>query len=113
MSCFFLHTVPGDAPQTFYVTVLNSTSILLAWSQPSIPNGIITSFTITYNLTEYDDVTIVLGNDTNNFTAGNLNEYTFYTFHIHASTRIGPGPSVQSTARTDESCKLKSIVHKL
>ena len=102
---YFFPAVPDDPPQDFEVIVLNSTGILLTWTQPSIPNGIITSYTVAYNLTELNDVTVVLGSEVFIYVALELNEDTFYRFQIHASTRIGPGPTNQSTVKTDESCK--------
>ena len=101
----FFPAVPDDPPQDFEVIVLNSTGILLTWTQPSIPNGIITFYTIVYNLTELNDVTVVLGSEVFIYVALELNEDTFYRFQIHASTRIGPGPTNQSTVKTEESCK--------
>ncbi len=100
-------TAPGDPPQEFNVTVLSSTAVLLTWCEPSIKNGIITLYTVTYNISEDESYSAVVYNDTTcrNYTAENLNEDTLYTFYLHASTRIGPGPAVSSTVRTDESRK--------
>ena len=46
------------------------------------------------------------GNKTTNYTVEGLNEDTVYTFMVHASTRIGPGPSAAVTTKTDEDCEL-------
>ena len=46
------------------------------------------------------------GNKTTNYTVEGLNEDTAYRFMVHASTRIGSGPSAEVTAKTDEDCEL-------
>ena len=46
------------------------------------------------------------GNKTTNYTVQGLNEDTVYTFTVYASTRIGAGPSSETTAQTDEYCRL-------
>ena len=43
---------------------------------------------------------LVGAEDGNSYVVTGLNEYTIYQFEIFASTRIGPGPSTQATART-------------
>ena len=49
------------------------------------------------------------GNRTTNYTVEGLNEDTVYRFMVHASTRIGPGPSAEVTAKTDEDCELPAF----
>ena len=46
------------------------------------------------------------GNKTTNYTVQGLNEDTVYTFTVYASTRIGAGPSSETTAQTHEYCRL-------
>ena len=41
-----LTAVPGDPPANFTAHVLNSTSILLLWSEPTFPNGEILFYTV-------------------------------------------------------------------
>ena len=113
-----MQTVPADPPANFNATAINATAIQLTWSQPPTPDGIVVFYNITYNLSE---VTIDSGSggnvlmmdhtgppmsvlvdaeDGNSYVVTGLNEYTIYQFEIFASTRIGPGPSIQTTART-------------
>ena len=51
-------------------------------------------------------VVTIPGNRTTNYTVESLNEDSVYTFMVHASTRIGAGPSAAVTAKTDEDCEL-------
>ena len=97
----------------FIALVLNSTAVYLNWSSPSLPYGVITSYTITYN-TSQNEIQIIRipGNKTTNYTVQGLNEDTAYTFTAYASTRIGAGPSTELDARTDEYCRLLSTVIK-
>ena len=50
------------------------------------------------------------GNRTTSYTVHGLNEDTVYNFTVHASTRIGAGPSAELTARTHEYCMLRFSV---
>ena len=87
--------------------MLNSTAVFLNWSSPTLPYGIIISYTVTYSSSNDDFQEIRIdGNKTTNYTVQGLNEDTVYRFAVYASTRIGAGPSDEVTARTDEYCKL-------
>ena len=100
-------SVPQDAPPHFRALVLNSTAVFLTWSYPSLPYGIIISFTIGYNMSgTATQIIPIPGNQTTNYTVDGLNEDTVYTLTVYASTRIGAGPSAELTARTDEYCTL-------
>ena len=106
--CYHLtFAAPHDAPSQFIALVLNSTAVYMNWSSPSLPYGVITSYTITYNASQSEmQIIRIPGNKTTNYTLQGLNEDTTYTFTIYASTRIGDGPSAELTARTDEYCRL-------
>ena len=116
----FSLTVPTDPPASFNATAINSTAIELTWSQPPTPNGIVISYNITYNMSEMIDAgsgsgsgssflvlvsVLVDAEDGNSYLMTGLNVYTVYTFEIFASTRVGPGPSTQVTARTQHASK--------
>ena len=82
----------------------------LNWSSPSLPYGVIISYTITYNASQSEiQIIRIPGNKTTNYTVQGLNEDTAYTFTAYASTRIGAGPSTELDARTDEYCRLLSL----
>ncbi len=101
----YLHSAPGGPPTSVTATSINSTAILLTWLSPDRPNGIVTSYTIVYNITHQENTTVAVGGNVYSYLAADLNEYTVYTFSISASTRVGSGPSAHVTTRTDESCK--------
>ena len=114
-------TVPTDPPASFNATAINSTAIQLTWSRPPTPNGIVVSYNITYNLSEVriasgsggnvlmmdgTPMSVLVGaEDGNSYVVAGLDEYTIYEFEMFASTRIGPGPSTQATARTHDTSK--------
>ena len=68
------------------------------WNEPRQPNGVLVSYTITYNTSE-DLVSRTEALES--VEVGGLEENTWYRFDIVASTRIGSGPSASLTTRTD------------
>ena len=68
------------------------------WNEPRQPNGVLVSYTITYNTSE-DFVSRTEALES--VAVGGLEENTWYRFDIVASTRIGSGPSASLTTRTD------------
>ena len=99
-------TVPDSPPASFNATAINSTAIQLVWSEPLTPNGIIISYNITYNLSEMLASVLVDTEYGKKYVVTELDEYTVYRFEIFASTRVGPGPSTQATARTYHASEL-------
>ena len=97
--CIF-DTVPGSTPLNLNISFVNSTTLLLSWSQPLIPNGIITKYTINCigennkNQTVVTSTTMTLVSD--------LSPYTKYTCSIFGETRIGMGPPITAIGLTDE-----------
>ena len=92
---------PFDEPQDLSVTVLGPRSIMLQWSEPATPNGIITGYTLTVsNVTNTSQVSLS-GTDLT-YCVDDLNEFTNYTFNVTSSTRIGEGPAAMTVAQTDE-----------
>lgn len=93
--------MPTTAPSNFAATVINATTILLSWSPPVVPNGIIVSYQVNYSIFGQsekfeEDLPSILS-----YEVSDLDEYTWYTFTISSSTRIGEGPSTTVSARTD------------
>ena len=77
---------------------MNSTAIKLSWDEPLLPYGVIVSYTITYN-TSIGVTSRVEA--LKSVEIGGLEESTWYTFEIVASTRIGSGPPASLSARTE------------
>lgn len=102
-----LFIVPSTPPQDFRVTQVYTSSIMLTWSRPVTPNGVVTSYTLQYNLTQDTPITTQTINTF--FTVTGLQEYSLYEFIVHAATRIGNGPTVNIVAQTKESCKFHTI----
>ena len=98
--------MPGDPPSNFRGAVVNSTAVSLTWSEPLLPYGIITSYMITYNSTGSWISVTVNARDTNSYLISGLDEFTMYDVFIHASTRVGSGPSASLTVTTNPSCKI-------
>ena len=97
--------MPGDPPTNFRGTVVNSTAVSLTWSEPLLPHGVITSYTITYNSTGRQISVTVNPRDTS-YLISALDEFTTYDVFIYASTRVGSGPSASLTVTTNPSCKI-------
>nr|XP_023423411.1 LOW QUALITY PROTEIN: phosphatidylinositol phosphatase PTPRQ [Cavia porcellus] len=90
---------PSDPPKDVHYVNLSSTSIILFWTPPSKPNGIIqhysvyyrnTSGTFTKNFTLHQ-----VTNESDNMTVSaiidNLAIFSYYTFWLTASTSVGNG----------------------
>ena len=97
---------PSGSPQNFVATVLSSSSVILEWIRPSVPNGEITTYLLEYS---NDSITINISlpvefirssdeYNVTNITIEYLNEFTNYTFSLRAVTAGGSGP----VATTDE-----------
>ena len=100
---FYIHTstAPADPPANFRASVVNSTVVLLSWSEPLIPYGKIVSYTLTYNAS----TPVTVASNDNSYLVAGLEEYTLYEFEVFASTRVGAGPSAVTVTTTSESCK--------
>ena len=103
-------TAPLDSPQNFVSETINSTSIHLSWDRPSIPNGVITHYSLVYNVVGGSSTGPILITDTM-FTVEGLNEYTEYVFSIAAATSAGLGPSAEISNRTDEDGMYICMIH--
>ena len=88
----------------------SSTSILVKWDEvlANKQNGIITSYTITYqSQTENDYGSIQAGPDDRQKELTNLEEYVNYNITVFASTVKGDGPASDPVivVRTDQDSK--------
>ncbi|RDD37102.1 Protein sidekick-2, partial [Trichoplax sp. H2] len=90
-----LQSVPRSYPQNDNTISISPTSIYISW-QPLSPydrNGIITSYSIYFNSTRWDDHGYLqFNNSVTSATLQNLIPYTTYKITFRASTIIGFGP---------------------
>ena len=101
----FLLVVPGPVTNLM-AQDLNTTSILVTFSPPSSPNGIITRYEISYIVTSAETselVAITEDLDRTMFvvTITGLEPFTEYSVSVVAETRIGPGTAEVQTVITD------------
>ena len=94
------YIVPGSPPVNLNINVVNSSTLSISWSQPLIPHGIITKYTINCigennkNHTVVTRTTMTLVSD--------LSPYTNYTCSVFGHTRVGIGPPIIEIGLTDE-----------
>ena len=95
-----------SAPLEVVATNTSSTSIMVVWSPPAIPRGIITSYTITYYVTsagENNSSTEETDTDATNGAVDGLMKFTQYSLYVQASTVAGIGDRSETvTVTTDE-----------
>lgn len=96
--------VPATPPTNLSALAIDSNSIALTWSDPDIPHGIITFYTITCNITTENFTSLVT--DFQSIVIEGLDEYTIYMISVSASTKVGTGPSAQFFQRTGQSSEL-------
>ena len=97
--CLF-NTVPGSTPLNLNISFVNSTTLLLSWSQPLIPNGIITKYTV--NCIEENKKNYTLVTSTTIILVSDLSPYTNYTCSVFGHTKVGMGPPITGIGLTDE-----------
>ena len=91
--------MPGT-PNALTSSVVNSSVLFVSWAEPTILNGIITSYDLYYSINTFGNCTTsgtsqhipsVPGQTTYNATLTNLVPFSMYALCVLASTRIGPG----------------------
>ena len=97
--CFF-NTVPGSTPLNLNISIINSSTLQLSWTQPLIPNGIITKYTI--NCIEENNKNHTVVTSTTMILVSDLSPYTNYTCSVFGHTRVGRGPPIIGIGITDE-----------
>ena len=101
-----LTTVPETPPANIYFDNSSSNSVLVHWSPPLRPNGVITRYTLYIG---HDsgaiDVFHTDGRSTT-YNITNLLPYQHVTVAVTASTSVGEGPSSTSDVRTAQARKL-------
>ena len=78
------------------IEVVNSSTLLVTWQEPLMPNGIIIRYILTQNST------VVFNDLALSYLASDLEPFTAYSYAIMACTAEGCGSSNRSTAMTLE-----------
>ena len=95
--------VPATPPESVSARETSANSIEVTWTDPTIPYGVITSYSVQYNTS--DGNVISFTTESQQATLEDLDEYTVYEINVSASTRIGFGPYSQVHARTGQASK--------
>ena len=104
---FIIYAVPLDPPQTVSLLNVSAYALLLEWSNPDTPNGIITVYNIyvTYDNGSMEKMTV--DGSENSCLIGGLSLHHLVYVRISASTIAGEGPSSSRLQqRTDQASKI-------
>lgn len=87
-----MNVVPGDVPQNVTVNNHSIYSVLIEWQSPTIPNGIITLYTIYADYNNGSNGTFMTNSTERSFILDGLSPYQLIGVSMSASTKIGEGP---------------------
>ena len=89
----FSYAVPLDSPQNVSLVNVSAFALLLEWSSPDTPNGVITVYNIyvTYDNGSMENMTV--DGSENSYLIGGLSPHQLVYVNISASTIAGEGPS--------------------
>ena len=96
--CF---TVPAGSPRQFFGIAVSSTSIVVSWSAPVAPNGVITEYQLQCSGGGQVFSRAVMGSQTTTTLSGLL-PYTSYSCSITAHTSVGGGPAATISVTTEQ-----------
>ena len=97
---------PETPPVNCSATAMNSTAIMITWSPPVMPNGIITDYNVSYvpgeslSTADYSadgNVSVAIGNNDTTYVVSSLRIATNYFVAIAAHTKVGIGPYSSNT----------------
>ena len=105
-----------EQPESVDIRNVSSTSVTLYWKEPCKPNGIITGYIVSYNITkrtanihcpveEHYMAFNVTGNVTFHKNITDLYPWTTYMFCIAAQTTSGKGAEICKEQQTLQDCK--------
>lgn len=90
----FFTAVPEDAPLNIQVTSNSSSSVLVSWTPPSTPNGVVTTYNLYINYSDGSSITrMQISGAAVNYTVSGLQPYQLVSVSISASTAAGEGPT--------------------
>jgi len=85
--------VPDGAPAGITVTNISSHALLIEWSPPDIPNGVITAYTIYINYNNgTSEAERVMDGSTLNYILDHLSPHQLVSVQMTANTSVGEGP---------------------
>ena len=101
-------TVPEDAPTDVIITGISVSSVSITWTPPSIPNGVITHYTIYVDYADGSSIAaLYTDNATTIYVLAGLEPYQLVIVYVSASTAIGEGPKSEAAeGRSSEIRKL-------
>ncbi|XP_045475699.1 protein sidekick [Harmonia axyridis] len=93
--------VPGEVASLQFDEI-SDRYVNVIWSPPKEPNGILTSYQITYHVRDKPETVkmLNLSSDTLNIGINDLQAMTHYRFEVTASTRVGMGPPKIATIQS-------------
>ncbi|XP_048584451.1 uncharacterized protein LOC5515158 isoform X2 [Nematostella vectensis] len=97
--------VPSLPPSNLQAWNLSSTSLNISWAAVPSGNhhGILLGYNVTYRRAGHANQSLnYVRTNTSNVMLTSLEKYTWYDVRVAAFTRVGPGPAVNVTVRTDE-----------
>ncbi len=87
------YLVPTSSPESITVSGVTPTAIVIQWSPPLQPNGVITSYTIYTNDSSVG--TISVDDQLTAYFIDGLVDYQFIAVSVSVSTSLGEGPVSQ------------------
>ena len=106
--CFMMsqsiNAAPEDAPVSVQVTGNTPSSVLVSWTPPSTPNGVVMTYNLYINYSDGSPIARIQSSASNTYyTVMDLEPYQLVSVAISASTTAGEGPvSGSVTGRAQE-----------
>ncbi|KAI1304647.1 Protein sidekick [Halotydeus destructor] len=101
-----------EAVSSLEFSEVHDTSVQVSWSPPNRVNGHLLAYTVKYAATGARDWKVVnYSAESNETVVSGLLPNATYTFEIHASTKVGPGPATSSTIKTTPSPVVVGELH--
>ena len=102
---YITYPVPLDSPQNVSLVNVSAFALLLEWSSPDTPNGVITVYNIyvTYDNGSTENITV--DGSENRYIISGLSPHQLVYVSISASTIAGEGPSFRLNQRTGQASK--------
>ena len=102
----FLYPSAPSAPLDVIAMASSSTAIDVTWTEPSMPNGVIRRYQVTYTRNDVmDDNLVTVNETTTSVQLTNLEKFANYTIFVQGFTVELGNQSDSVTARTEEDGK--------